>query len=285
MYERFLQTDLGQLYLSIPFDQLAATLPAPKHSKSGKGCKPWFDVKGGIALQFLKHYLCLSDALLIERINTDWSMQFFCGIHLKPNEIIKDTNLPSYWRGYIGEHLDIAAMQKQVAFFWKPSLTQTTISTEDATCYESRISFPTPVKIVWDACSKTYLSYNSKRKKIKQRGSRCNYEAMHKAFLSYQKTKKKTKKAEKKLLKKLLKFLLRLLQLHKKIVEDHKILLSIKESAQMLTITTVYAQQHSKVYGAVEQIKGRIVSFEQTLYTPHCKRQRNKTSRVWSKSK
>ena len=134
LYERFLQTDLGQLYLSIPFDQLAATLPAPKHSKSGKGCKPWFDVKGGIALQFLKHYLCLSDALLIERINTDWSMQFFCGIHLKPNEIIKDTNLPSYWRGYIGEHLDIAAMQKKIAFFWKPSLTDTTISTQEATC-------------------------------------------------------------------------------------------------------------------------------------------------------
>lgn len=268
LYERFLQTDLGQLYLSIPFDQLAATLPAPKHSKSGKGCKPWFDVKGGIALQFLKHYLCLSDALLIERINTDWSMQFFCGIHLKPNEIIKDTNLPSYWRGYIGEHLDIAAMQKKIAFFWKPSLTDTTISTQDATCYESRISFPTPVKIVWDGCNKTYLSYNNKRKKLKQRESRCNYEAMHKAFLSYQKTKKKTKKAEKKLLKKLLKFLLRLLQLHKKIVVDHKLLLSIKEAAQMLAITTVYAQQHSKVYGDVEQIKDRIVSLSKPYIRP-----------------
>ena len=76
-HERFLQTDLGQLYLSIPFDALAATIPRPQHSKTGKGCKPWFDVKGGIALQFLKHYLCLSDELLIQRINTDWSMQYF----------------------------------------------------------------------------------------------------------------------------------------------------------------------------------------------------------------
>ena len=55
--ERFLQTDLGQLYLSIPFDKLALTISSPKSSLSGKGCKPWFDVKGGIALQFLKHYL------------------------------------------------------------------------------------------------------------------------------------------------------------------------------------------------------------------------------------
>jgi len=67
------------------------TLPAPKGSLSGKGCKPWMDVKGGIALQFLKHYLCLSDELLIQRINTDWSMQYFCGIQLKPNEVIRDT--------------------------------------------------------------------------------------------------------------------------------------------------------------------------------------------------
>ena len=268
LHERFLQTDLGQLYLSIPFEQLAATLPPPKHSKSGKGCKPWFDVKGGIALQFLKHYLCLSDELLIQRINTDWSMQNFCGIHLKPTEIIRDTNLPSYWRGYIGEHLDIEAMQKAFAVFWKPSLTQTNFSSEDATCYESRISFPTPVKIVWDAINKTYLNYNNKRKKLKQRESRCNYVSMHKAFLNYQKTKKKTKKAEKKLLKKLLKFLLRLLQLHKKIVEDHNISLSIKESAQMLTITTVYEQQHSKVYGEVEQIKDRIVSLSKPYIRP-----------------
>ncbi len=268
LHQRFLQTDLGQLYLSIPLESLAATLPAPQHSKSGKGCKPWFDLKGGIALQFLKHYLCLSDELLIQRINTDWSMQYFCGIQLKPHEVIKDTNLPSYWRGYIGEHLDIAAMQKEFAVFWKPSLTGTNMSSEDATCYESRISFPTPVKIVWDACHKTYLSYNNKRKRSKQRESRCNYKAMHKEFLSYQKTKKKTKKAEKKLLKKLLKFLLRLLQLHKKIVADHKLELSIKESAQILTITTVYGQQHSKVYGEVEQIKDRIVSLSKPYIRP-----------------
>jgi hypothetical protein len=268
LHERFLQTDLGQLYLSIPFDALASTLPAPKHNISGKGCKPWFDVKGGIALQFLKHYLCLSDELLIQRINTDWSMQYFCGIQLKPNEVIKDTNLPSYWRGYIGKHLDIAAMQKEFAGFWKGELTGTNISSEDATCYESRISFPTPVKILWDGCNKVYLSYNQIRKQHKQRDSRCNYEDRRKEFLSYQKTKKKTKRAEKKLIKKLLKFLLRLLNLHKQIVEDKNVSLSIKEKAKILTITKVYKQQHSKVYGEVEQIKDRIVSLSKPYIRP-----------------
>ena len=268
LHERFLQTDLGQLYLSIPFDALAATLPAPKHNISGKGCKPWFDVKGGIALQFLKHYLCLSDELIIQRINTDWSMQYFCGIQLKPTEIIRDTNLPSYWRRYVGEHLDIAAMQKQFAACWKGELTETNISTEDATCYESRISFPTPVKLLWDCCHKVYVSYNQIRKQYKQRESRCKYGDRKKEFLSYQKTKKKTKRAEKKLIKKLLKFLLRLLGLHKQIVADKNMSLSIKQKAKMLTITKVYEQQHSKVYGQVEQIKDRIVSLSKPYIRP-----------------
>lgn len=266
--ERFLQTDLGQLYLSIPFAELSATIPPPKNQLSGKGCKPWFDVKGGIALQFLKHYLGLSDELLIERINTDWSMQLFCGIRLKPNEVIKDTNLPSYWRGYIGESLDIDAMQKKFVTAWKPYLTDTNFSSEDATCYESRISFPTPVKLLWDCCHKTYLSYNAIKKQLKQRSSRCNYDDRKKEFLNYQKTKKKTKKAEKKLIKKLLKFLLRLLHLHNKIVTQKGVALSLKQQAQMVTITKVYEQQHAKVYGHVEQIKDRIVSLSKPYIRP-----------------
>jgi transposase, IS5 family len=266
--ERFLQTDLGQLYLSIPFDKLSSTIPAPKNSISGKGCKPWFDVKGGIALQFLKHYLGLSDELLIERINTDWSMQMFCGIKLKPTEVIKDTNLPSYWRSYIGDSLDIDAMQKIFATAWKPYLQDTNFSSEDATCYESRISFPTPVKLLWDCCHKTYLSYNTIKKQLKQRPSRCNYGDRKKEFLSYQKTKKKTKKAERKLIKKLLKFLLRLLHLHNQIVAQKGVVLSLKQQAQMLTITKVYGQQHDKVYGHVEQIKDRILSLSKPYIRP-----------------
>jgi len=266
--ERFLQTDLGQLYLSIPFDQLAATIPASKHEQSGRGCKPWLDVKGGIALQFLKHYLCLSDELLIQRLNTDWSMQFFCGIQLKAAEAIKDTNLPSYWRSYIGQHLDIDAMQKIFVQHWKPEIEHSHISSEDATCYESRISHPTPVKLIWDCCNKTYLSYHKIRKQLKLRSTRCNYEERKKEFLSYQKSKKKTKRWEKKLLKKLLKFLLRLLNLHKALAEQKPVKLSLKQAAQLRLIVKVYEQQHSKVYGKVEQIKDRIVSLSKPYIRP-----------------
>jgi len=275
--ERFLQTDLGQLYLSIPFDQLAAVIPASRQEQSGRGCKPWLDVKGGIALQFLKHYLCLSDELLIQRLNTDWSMQYFCGIQLKPGEVIKDTDLPSTWRSYIGRHLDIVGMQKIFVQHWKPNMEHTAISSEDATCYESRISHPTAVKLVWDCCNKTYLIYKEIRKKLKLRMSRCNYEERKKDFLSYQKTKKKSKRAGKKLLKRLLRFLLRLLNLQNELAEQKPIILSLKQTAQLRTIARVYEQQHDKVYGKVEQIKDRIVSLSKPYIRPIVRGKETKT--------
>jgi hypothetical protein len=43
-------------------------------------------------------------------------------------------------------------------------------------------------------------------------------------------------------------------------VADKNVSLSIKQKAQLLTITKVYGQQHSKAYGEVAKIKDRIVS-------------------------
>ena len=118
--ERFAKSDLGQLYMAIPFDKLAKQIPAPKHALSGKGCKPWLDLKGAIGLLILKHYTNLSDEKLMDRLNTDWCMQMFCGILLKPTEVIRDSSLPSTWRGYIGRRLDIDALQKQLLITGNP---------------------------------------------------------------------------------------------------------------------------------------------------------------------
>lgn len=93
-HSAFLCTDIGQLYQSIPFKTLATKIPLPAYEKSGRGRKPFLKVEGGIALMLLKHYLGLSDELLIERLNTDWCMQYFCGVQLSLRKI-KDKNLVS----------------------------------------------------------------------------------------------------------------------------------------------------------------------------------------------
>lgn len=206
LHNNFLQTDLGELYQSLPFDAFAQTIPKPASAKSNLGRKPWFDVKGGIGLLILKHYTGLSDALLIERINTDWAMQLFCGIQLKPGQQIKDNNFPGFWRAYIGTHLDIEALQKQAADYWQPWMQQKGIGMQDATCYESRISYPTDIKLLWQSCHAVYVFIQQVRKQNKQRCSRINYDKKKKEVLSYQRTKKKTRRAEKKLRIKLVKF-------------------------------------------------------------------------------
>jgi hypothetical protein len=264
LHEKFLQTDLGKIYVAIPFEQLAASIPSPAFSKSGLGRKPWFTVQGGIALQFLKHYLQLSDELLIQRVNTDWSMQLFCGILLAPTERIKDTNLPSYWRGYIGEHLDIAIMQKAFASHWKPFIYDTGIGMQDATCYESRIAFPTDVKLLWQCCNETYLLLQEQRKLLKLRKSRMNYHKQKNSFHSYQKTKKKTRRTEKKLRKKLPKFLLNLIQQMDELPTKN---LSNKQEAKLKHIKKVYEQQHGKLYGNTP-IKDRLVSLSKPYIRP-----------------
>lgn len=266
LHENFLQTDLGILYQAIPFDELAEKIPAPKHSLSGRGCKPWFDVKGGIALQILKHYHDISDELLVERINTDWSMQLFCGISLKPTERIHDKNIVSSWRMYLGKHLDIEALQKKFAVHWKPYMENTRIGSQDATCYESGIRYPTDVKLLWECCGSVYKIMQRERRILRMRKSRCNFEKKKKMFLHYQKMRKKSRRKEKKLRKQLLKFLFRLMNSYNTLSVKHKIILSNRKDHRMKVIAKVYEQQHLKAYGAKdEKIKDRIVS----LYKPY----------------
>jgi len=259
--QRFSDSDLGELYVAIPFDQLAAKIPPPKHSLSGKGCKPWFDLKGAIGLLILKHYTGLSDEMLIERINYDWSMQMFCGIQLKPHEKIKDTNLPGTWRGYIGRHLGIDELQKQLAIYWKPYMEHTSIGSQDATCYESRIAHPTDVKLLWQCCNEIYLQLCELRKKAKLRKSRINYVKQKLDVLSYQKRKKKTKRQERKLRKQLLRFLIRQAEQVKTLEQKYGLPLSSRYQRRLKTILKIYEQQHHKAYGpATEPVKNRIVS-------------------------
>lgn len=84
-YQIFLQTELGQLYQSLPINALASLLPEKEHNLGTPG---WFTAAGKMALQFLKPYLGLSDEKLLERINTDWALQLFCGLQLKAGECL-----------------------------------------------------------------------------------------------------------------------------------------------------------------------------------------------------
>lgn len=212
----------------------------------------------------LKHYLGLSDELLIQRLNTDWCMQYFCGVQLGVRRI-KDKNLVSWWRMYLGRHLKTPELQAVFIEHWKPYLEQTHVTLMDATCQESHLRYPTSVKLLWESITKVYTLVQDKRKRLKLRSSRSNYNKHKGHFFIYQRSRKKTKRKEKKLRRHLLKYLLRLLQNLDELLHQQHIQLSRKEEQLVKSIHTVYTQQHELTYGNTTSVSHRIVS----LYKPY----------------
>ena len=255
----FYETDLGKLFKSIPFKKLASGIPSPASEQSGRGRKPFLKVEGGIGLLILKHYLGLSDESLIERLNTDWCMQYFCGVQLGLRKI-RDKNLVSWWRVYLGKHLNIAELQSDLIAAWKPYMQQTHITLMDATVFESSLRYPTDVKLLWESIVKLHGLLQQKRKQLRLRVSRSNYGKHKKLFLSFQKNRKKSRRKEKKLRKQLLKYLMRLRQTLDKLEQSYQYKYSGKERKLLTTIQTVHEQQHELVYGDMQSVSGRIVS-------------------------
>ena len=260
----FYDTDLGRLHRSIPFKELASKIPSPRGVKSGRGRKPFLKVEGGIALLVLKHYTGLSDEMLIERLNTDWCLQYFCSVQLGLRKI-KDRNLVSWWRCYMAKHLDLQKLQAVLIQHWKPLMDQQHVTMMDATVYESNIRYPTDTKLLWESIEKVYALLTKKRKGLKLRRSRSNYTKHKKEYLNFQKRRKKSRRKEKKLRKQLLKYLVRSLEILKQLQNKYGFRYSGKEAKQIQTIEKIKEQQHDLLYGNVQSVKHRIVS----LHQPH----------------
>jgi DNA-directed RNA polymerase subunit E'/Rpb7 len=260
--DAFYSTPLGQLYQSIPFDTLAKQIPAPKKLPNGKGCKPWFDLRGGIGLQILKSHLRCSDAMLVQHINGNWMMQMFCGIHLRGTEQIKDKDIVGRWRKYIGKHLDIDKLQMACVQHWRPYMESVQAGFCDATVYESYITYPTDAKLIWRSCADVFAMLQDVRKKIRLRRSRSKHDKRHQEYLSVAKSKKKSRRKSKKLCKSLLKYLQRLQEQLGELLKKYKgsIALNNRQYNRLATITKVKEQQWQIQFGNQTTVPARIVS-------------------------
>ena len=157
-------TALGKLHATIPWDLLSESLPI---ENSGPGAPRWFSTQGMFGRMFLKAYLNISDEKLIERFNTDWSMQLFCGKLLKENQRIKDNAIASRIRTYIGENCDWKQLQSVLLDHWKRDMNNTHVLLMDATCYESYIRFPIDVKLLWESCQWVFEKQLFKKCKLR----------------------------------------------------------------------------------------------------------------------
>ena len=264
--QAFYNTPLGELYQAIPFDSLSKNIPQPRRAISGKGCKPWFDVKGGIALQILKSYYKCSDAMLIEMLNGNWQMQMFCGIRLVNGEQIKDKDMVSRWRSYLGKKLDMDKLQMSCVQHWKPFMQHTHSGFCDATVYESYITYPTDAKLLWRAISDVHLMIKDIRKRLKLRTSRTKHENRKKKYLAFAKKRKKSKRENKKMCKLLLKYLNRLLGQLNELESKHKAVSG--KGKRLKTIKELQEQQWKLYFGKQAKVPDRIVSLHKPYVRP-----------------
>jgi IS5 family transposase len=266
--QAFYNTPLGQLYQAIPFDDLSKHIPKPKRSLSGKGCKPWFDVKGAIGLQILKSYLRSSDAMLIEQLNGNWQMQMFCGIKLWPHEQIKDKDIVGRWRSYLGKYLDADKMQISCVQHWKPFMEHTHVGFSDATVYESYIEYPTDARLLWKSCCDVLEMIKACRKKGKLRISRINHEKRKAQYLSFAKRRKKSKRLSRKTCKWLLKYLQRLIEQLDNLLQKHTLGLSACQANRLRVINKLKEQQWQLHFGKQAKVPDRIVSLHKPYVRP-----------------
>lgn len=274
----FQQSKLGKLYNSIPFGAISILLPSK--SISTAGASAWFDNAGMFGIMFLKSFLGLSDEKLVDRINTDWELQMFCGRQFKDNERIKDRNLPSRIRSFIGANLILDEFQDVVIENWKPYLEDKHCGFADATAYESYIKYPTDVKLLWDCCLWVFESMFVLCKELGIKRPRSKYRDQEKKQLSFSKRKKKPYKIRKHRCNSLLYLLNKGMEQLQDILESHNINIKITAliaiESKLKTIYTIYDQQKYMHENPGEYVKDRIVSLFKPYLRPIVRGKENK---------
>lgn len=271
----FKDSELGRVYDSIPWNQLSECLP---EENQGPGAPRWFDNKGMLGLMFLKAYLNLSDEKLIERFNSDYCLQLFCGKLLKRDERIRDKGILSRVRSYIAENANWKDLQGVLINHWKRDMSNTHVLMMDATCYESYIRYPTDIKLLWESCQWLYekqLFKWSKLLRIKR--PRSKYIEQKQKQRSYQRRRKNSFKQGQKRIKSLLYLLEKGLNMWQQLRKSYpEIKISPAACCYLKTIKKVLFQQqyHQKHPG--QPIEDRIVSLHKPYIRPIKRGKENK---------
>jgi hypothetical protein len=124
------RTELGKIHQTIDWLALVKLLPKKRTVLGSPSILP---PQGYFGLMFLKHYLKLSDEKLLERLNTDWAIQMFCGIQLSDNKMIRDNAFVSNVRTYLAKHIDLEVFQQTLIANWKEEMPDRQVVLMDAT--------------------------------------------------------------------------------------------------------------------------------------------------------
>jgi hypothetical protein len=262
--------NLGKLDKMIPWSEIIRSFRKRGYGKKKKGPRGLFSLKGKIALMFVKSYLNgISDRALIDQLNRDIFLQFFCDVLIPIDEPLTNYKVVSAIRCELSSYLDIDAIQQGLIKKMRPHMEHPHIAHMDATVYESSIRYPTDVKILWESCE--WLAKQNKfiSRAIKVKNQRSKYKDIKKAVLQYQKSKKKTYKKTIRLRKRLLALLNKLIYFHMDLMDwqgVRRVDLPKGYGQRYRAILGVYCQQEHLLLG--HKIADRIVSLDKPFLRP-----------------
>lgn len=262
-FSRFLESDLGKIYSSIPWDELVINFGL---KESAKGPMSIFSPQGKIALMFLKHYACCSDKRLIEQLNGNIEYQFFCGISMGSSRLT-NYKIVSEIRCELAKTLNIDKVQQTLFDFWRSSINDHHSIVMDATCYESEVRYPTNEKLLWEAVYWSYKQLKDLCKAIGIKTPRTKYLKWERRYISYSKMRRKTKSKRKSLDRSLLLLLAKIDGELIKLEKTHKLQMAKKYYKRRATIKKIYDQQY-QIFHTGEKPKDRIVSIDKDYLRP-----------------
>jgi hypothetical protein len=262
-YNRFLKSDLGKIYLSIPWDELVKVF---KLQSKNKGPQSLFSSKGKIALMFLKHYAACSDRKLIEQLNGNIEYQFFCDIYLGTQRLT-NFKIISEIRCQLSKTLDINNVQQVLFNKWHPYIEEQSSITMDATCYESELRYPTDQKLLWECVDWLYKQLKLISKAQKVRLIRTKYNKWKMRYVSYSKMRRKTKKKRIILTRSLLKLVKKLFKALDDLSKHNEFKMPKSYYFRIITIKTIHEQQYSLFTTGISP-KNRIVSIHKNYIRP-----------------
>lgn len=269
------ETDLGKLYQAIPWNAISNKFVLPQKKR---GPLKSLNAQGMVALMILKHYTCLSDEKLLHRLNTDYAMQYFCGIELKNGKRIKDNSFVSNIRTFVSKHFDLDEIQSLFIKHWKAEIQEQDTITIDATCYESYVRYPTDVKLLQESISFLFdkqIIPICKSLKIRT-PSLVKYEALKNYYLTFSKKRRKTNRAVRKLMVKQLPILSRGLKSLEALKSKDERVVSKVDNSKIMHIEKVLIQQSAHYDKPKEPIKDRIVSLAKPYVRPIVRGKENK---------
>jgi hypothetical protein len=264
-WKSFLASEIGQLYVAIPWDGLVHHF---KIKENNKGPSRFFSPKGMIALMFLKSYVGCSDRKLIEHLNGNIHFQLFCDIWLQGKRLT-NYKIVSQIRTCLSSKLVICEAQKILARHWKPFIEHPNIMLTDATCYETAMRYPTNVKLLWESVDWCYGQLKLSCKYLKIRTPRTKYLKQKERYSNYSRQRRKSKKERRVLTRSLLHLLNKLLLLLEETQRDYsgEFTMPARYYRQIKIITTVLSQQQ-EIFETGQSVPDRIVSLSKSYIRP-----------------